>query len=151
MYSKPYRRKLPSKRVADVRPIRSRVSALSDDPPLTGWVHGLPASDLEERYARGLRNSGTDFSFQVEIETAFTLPGQEKTVDFMVSAGGGMLQPTDVYGPLHQWPQAQTKDAEREAELNEAFEQIPTLMPLKIVWFYDLQDQEQANQVARNV
>lgn len=149
MLKKPYTRKMPSNRASEIRPIK-RTKDLQDDPPLTGWVNGLPASDLEERYARGLRRNNQDFSFQVEIATAFTLPRDKKTVDFLIDSGG-FLQPTEIYGPLHQWPQAQLEDAEREAELNEVFEQIPEMLPLKIVWFYDLQNQETANKVARNV
>jgi hypothetical protein len=33
----------------------------TDPEPLTGWVNGLEASDIEERYARALRNRKIDF------------------------------------------------------------------------------------------
>lgn len=138
-----------SRRRPETSPL-PRVKYLKDDPPLTGWVHGLPASDLEERYARGLKNAGREFGYQINIKTAFSLPGKDKIVDFMVPTGG-LVEPTDVFGALHQWPQAQLKDKEREDELNEVFEMMPDMLPLKIIWFWKLETQDFANSIAREV
>jgi hypothetical protein len=77
------------KKAAKEGPVRrlNRIPQRKEDEGLTGFVHGLEASDLEERYARGLDQYGKEFEFQYEVYTAYTLPGEQKKVDFLVNDG----------------------------------------------------------------
>ena len=55
---------------------------------LTGYVRGQDASDLEERFAWALDQAGFNYLFQYEVYGAVGLPGEEKTIDFIVYVGG---------------------------------------------------------------
>ena len=76
----PYKWKTPSKR----RP-RFGVNRLQRpvaNEGLTGWVNGKEASDIEERFARALRNNNVDYSFRIDIPTAVSIPGEDKKSTF---------------------------------------------------------------------
>lgn len=135
-------------------PSPPRVEALSqtggDDEVLTGEVQGQNASDLEERFARALENVGVSFRFQMPVQTAHSLRGQEKNVDFLLYSGERQY-PVEVYGPyFHETSAHRLKDEERERELNDAFQKMG-LEKLQIVWYYHLYDQEIANEAARRL
>jgi len=148
MVTKPYKYPTKSK-----RPERLNVNRLkqppTDDEQLTGWVNGVKASDLEERFARALRNAKLDFSFQVEFSTAVSLVGEEKQVDFVVS--NGLQFPVDINGSIGHTSSAQrAKDSVRETLLNEIFARRG-MQPLQVVWWYDLEDQNEANAVVERM
>ncbi len=106
--------------------------------PLTGWVHGKDASDLEERSSRSLRLLKVEFQFQVDVQ----ITGNEfkKNVDFMVNQG--LILPFEVKGEIgHGSSSQRAKDEIREAFLNEYFSSIG-VQPIQSVWWYELQTQE---------
>ena len=61
-----------------------RQTARTVDEGLSGYVHGKTASDLEERFARALDKLDVNFIFEYEVETAYTVPGEEKLIDFVL-------------------------------------------------------------------
>lgn len=63
---------------------------IDDEEELTGFVKGKEASDLEERYARGLdKNPAVDgYIYSYYVETPFQIPGQSNEIDFIVFAFG---------------------------------------------------------------
>ena len=86
---------------------------------LTGFVQDKEASDLEERFSRALYAYNIDFAFQVLVDTAYTLPHQEKQVDFMVYAG--QPQPWEVDGQwIHKSAEQKQYDRDRDAQIDEA-------------------------------
>lgn len=85
---------------------------------LTGYVHGVRASVLEERFARALDFFGIDYRFQYEIPSIYSLPGEEKTIDFLVY-DGGIAFPVEI-GSLfvHGSPSNQEEERARIATIN---------------------------------
>lgn len=89
---------------------------------LTGYVQGNTASDLEERYARALSKIGKEFTFQYEVRTAYTLPGEEKQVDFVVW-DGGIPFPEEVDAAFtHKTAEQKAYDRVRDALVNDAMQ-----------------------------
>lgn len=135
---KPYRYKKKSRRTGqgahfDLDRLE-RLSVKADEIPLTGFVNGLKASDLEERVARALRMLNVEFGFQVPFETSGSLPGQEKNVDFVVQAGG-MFIPIAVDGKIgHNTSAQKGKDSVRETLLNEVFKRYGLRPLVRIKW-----------------
>ena len=96
----------------------NRLAGASSDERLTGYVLGKEASDLEERFARALYNKGKDFDFQRDFMTAYSIPGQEKEVDFVVY--NGQPQPIEIDGTYaHKSAEQKANDMTRDAILNE--------------------------------
>ncbi len=148
---RPYQYKTPSKRTRRTNVGRLKPkTTLIDAVPLTGFINGLIAkSEIEERYARGLRNAGRKFQYEWRIFTAFTLPNQSRQIDFLVDEGG-IASPKEVYGPLHLLPQAKVEDERRVAELDAALRKIGIERPIEVIWFYELTSQDLANKRAIN-
>jgi len=143
----PYLYDIPSGRDPNLNLDRLETkSFLRDAIPLTGWVHGLEASDLEERYARGLKASELDFSFRVKIPV-MTL--QKKEIDFLVYKG--TKWPVETDGPMGHTTSAQKGfDDLREALLSPIFWALGW-MPLKRVKFWQLDNQDEADRVVREM
>ncbi len=124
-------------------------SAAKDRIPLTGWVHGLKASDLEERTYRGAKNSGLtdeEIKFQVPFRTALPFA---KNLDFVLKPG--RIMPLEVDGPIGHTNSAQLgKDAYREALLNTEFIRIGWRPLTRIKWYY-LRTQFHADQKLRSL
>lgn len=134
--TEPYLYPLDSKR-APRNPNVERLggfSANSDPIPLTGWVHGKKASDLEERVYRGAKISGLtdqEINFQVPFQTM--LPFTQE-LDFVFRPS--FIQPTEVDGPMgHTNSAQQGVDDYREALLNPEFMKIGWLPLERIKWF----------------
>ncbi|MCB2179447.1 hypothetical protein KQH61_05950 [bacterium] len=146
---KPYKYPTPNTRMP--RLTLNRLQPPGDEEEeLTGWVNGKPASDLEERYARGLRAMKLEFSFQVEFSTAVSLVGEDKVVDFVVQYGG-MYFPVDINGAIGHSSSAQRgRDAVRETLLNEIFDQRG-MAHLQTVWYDELGDQTAADLVVKRM
>ena len=101
------------------RPEAPSFPSFKEDEGLTGTVLGKDASDLEERFARALNTYGVDFVFQFFVETAHSLPYQEKQVDFVVYSG--QPEPVEIDGLWVHKTQAQREyDRERDAQVDEA-------------------------------
>ena len=85
---------------------------------LTGFVHGEKASDLEERWALALDQLGLEYIFLFEVSGAFTLPTEEKVIDFVVNDGGLQI-PIEVGAKFfHASPSQQEKERDRENIIN---------------------------------
>jgi hypothetical protein len=130
----------------------SRVEKLStskDPIPLTGWVQGRRASDLEERFARALIQAGLSFTFQEQVTLAGMIPGQEKRVDFMVLCG--MPCPVEIDGPIaHQTAGQKGADLVREILLNHAFLRRGIQQIRRVKW-WRLESQQMANRQVREM
>jgi len=128
---------------------KNRLKAITiqaDPVPLTGLVKGKPATDIEERFARGLVFLGLEFRFQVRFSTVGSLPWQEKVVDFVVQASG-VFQPVEVDGDIgHRTSAQRGRDAIREVLLNEVFLRLGYLPLVRVKWF-ELESQEMADSV----
>ena len=115
--------------------------SMADDPPLTGWVNGLEASDLEERFARALRREKYEFRFKVLISTPFNLPGEKNEVDFIVDT---IDQPVEIDGEIgHRTGAQKEKDKVRDVILNPVLNNMGLKNIERISW-HNLEDQEEA-------
>jgi hypothetical protein len=111
----PYRYKRPRPK----RPDAPSFPNLKEDEGLTGMVMGKDASDLEERFARALNTYSLDFAFQFFVETAHSLPYQEKQVDFVVYSG--QPEPWEVDGEFtHKSAEQREYDRARDALVDES-------------------------------
>jgi len=123
------------------------IKEITDPKPLTGWVHGKQATDIEERFARGLMQMNLEFRFQAPFPVRDSLPGHEMVVDFVVE--NGFHYPVEVDGPVwHTTGAKQGKDEVREILLNEVFRSLG-YMPLQRVKWWQLGNQAMADQVVR--
>lgn len=85
------------------------------------YIQGQPASELEANYAEGLRRNGKEFTFQYEVETAVTVPGEEKNVDFIVWDGIGY--PREIDGNfVHKSAEQREYDRVRDSLIDEALQ-----------------------------
>jgi len=142
MTIKPY--KFPKKKKSRPFETVDRLTRAVDERPLTGFVADIEASPEEERFARALRENNIGFSFQYEIPVLTSLPGEEKVVDFVI---GIRRQPVEVYGRIgHETNSDKSRDRIREIMINEEM-RIKGIPLLKVVWYYELEDQDQANAV----
>ena len=112
---KPYEYK--TRRTARIEPMFDQ----PDRPPeemLTGYVHGERASDLEERFAMALDFYGLTYQFQYEVASMYTLPDQEKKIDFIVF-DGGIAWPVEIGSKfVHGTPSKQEEEQERMNQMN---------------------------------
>jgi hypothetical protein len=116
-----------------------------DPIPLTGFVQGRKASDIEERFARALERSGLKFLFQARVSVMESVPGQDKLVDFMVDAGN--RYPIEIDGPIaHRTAAQKGKDLIREILLNHTFLRRG-IMPIRRVKWWQLEIQSLANRL----
>ena len=145
-----YKYKVPSQRVKRFRVNRvTEIRPEADEVPLTGWVHGKQATDIEERFARALMGMGLDFRFQVPVATRVSLPGHERIVDFLVDLG--ITMPVEVDGPRgHMNSAQQANDDVRDMLLNEVFRWWGYL-PLQRVPWWRLGTQEEAGSVVMEI
>lgn len=143
-----FRYKKRSNRTPTMNLDRLKPPLTGDDPPLTGWVHGIDASDLEERFARGLDNAGIGYKFKTLIPTAFSLPRESKELDFLVPS---LIRPVEIDGEIgHKTSAQQAKDALRDAQLNPELRKMGYNDIKHILW-NELETQELADRVAREL
>ena len=115
------------------RPARGEVDFFPTSPKpeelLTGYVHGKRASDLEERFALALDHFGIQFIFQFEVASAYSLPGEEKLIDFLVF-DGGLGIPIEIGARFfHASPSEQERERERQNIINPIL-QLRGILPL---------------------
>lgn len=124
-----------------------QLSSSSDEIPLTGWVHGKKASDLEERVYRGAKIFGlTDQQIRFKVPFSTMLPFA-KELDFVFEFG--VFQPVAVDGPMGHTTSAEIgRDEYREALLNPEFAKIGWLPLVRIKWF-DISTQDKATRQIR--
>lgn len=119
-----------------------------DDPPLTTYVNGIGASDIEERFARALDKNKIEYMFQINIPTAFSLPDEDKIVDFLLP---DLMCAIEVDGEIgHGTSAQQAKDAVRDAHLNPILSSMGYGKLQHIKW-YDLETQELADLMAQDL
>lgn len=143
MTIKPYYYPRRSRRLPRV-PV-NRPKPANDDEELTGFLRGLPASDLEEIFGNALDFNKKEFAFKIEFPVSGSIDFKE--VDFIVE----QEFPLEVYGEIgHDSSAEQGKDLIREIFLNETF-RTQGLRPLTVVWWWELQSEEQANAKVRSL
>jgi hypothetical protein len=150
---KPYQYKIPSKQDPDLNLDRLKNLNNPTDPiPLTGWIHGEEASDLEERFYRGVKNAGIDdedIHYNVPVRVTSGMRQEEKRVDFMIDLG--VMQPVEVDGYIgHHTSAQQGYDQVRETLLNAEFRKRG-IHSLKRVKWWQVETQEMADVVARSI
>jgi len=148
---KPFQYKTPSKRTprVDVNRLEPPTTETDDPRPLTGYVNGVKATDIEERFARALRKHGLRYRFQVRFETVQSLPGRARVVDFVVYHG--LRYPVEVDGEIaHSTGAQEAADRLREELLNEVF-RWRCMPPLQRVKWWQLETQGQADAVVREL
>src|SRR3990167_4324086 len=104
------------------RPARCEVTYFPASPKpeelLTGYVHGQPASDLEERLAIALDQLGISYIFQFEVLSLYSLPDEAKLIDFLVD-DGGLRIPIEIGAKFfHASPSQQEEERERQNIIN---------------------------------
>ncbi len=140
--TKIYTMRRRSKRKPRMRLNRLKRSAPAEN--LSGWVNGMEASDIEERFSKALRRIRKDFNFRVNFRTAVSVPGEDKEIDFLVDRGG-QFQAVEVDGEIgHKTSSQQGKDQLREILLNEALERQNILPIMRVPW-WQLDTQDKAN------
>lgn len=98
-----------------------RITHRQEDEELSGFVHGKPASDLEERFARSLDKKNQNFIFEFPVDTAYTLPEEEKMVDFIILTP--IPQPVELDGIfIHKNAEKKYEDQLRDIQINEILE-----------------------------
>ena len=97
---------------------RVRIPALQEG--LTGFVKGLDASDIEERFAKALDKLGLEYSFRDHyFGPARNTPGAIE-VDFMVHSGN--WQPVQIDGEIaHKTVGQRSEDRRKDQRLNNYF------------------------------
>ena len=137
---KPFIYPLPSKRIEPPRVMPINPVTEHPDEGLTGWVNGIRASDLEERFSRELRKKRLGFAFQhnVRVENR----GYKNTIDFVVDTGFSH-QAVEVFGPFTHGDALSEKDAARLAEINPALMQ-QGIEPVIVVWHWEISTPELA-------
>jgi hypothetical protein len=144
-YAKPFK----YKKARTARPEKlNRIKQNADSEGLTGYVHGLKASDLEERSARSLNDLDVDFTFQFEVTTAFTLPGEERKVDFIVHDGASYAYEIDEVDFIHRGAEAIQEDLIRDVLIDEKLEKLG-VFPIVHIPSTDLETQELSDQTWR--
>ena len=112
---KPYRYK--TRRTRRVEPGYDRPWPVPEE-FLTGYVHGKRASALEERFAMALDFFGLTFIFQFEVESAYSLPGEGKRIDFLVFDGGFGI-PIEIGASfIHDSPSEKEEERLRQSIIN---------------------------------
>lgn len=129
--------------------LRPAQPAASED-GLTGSVHGKDASDIEEYFAKALDKFGISYTFQRPVQTDYSLPDQDKQVDFVVYHNN-RVYPVELYGSyFHTSAGDMIKDMERERQLNEVFRRWGW-EDLQVVWDYEAFDAKQAELTVRRM
>jgi hypothetical protein len=86
---------------------------------VSGYIQGKEASDLELNYAAGLERRGLEYTYEYEVQTAYSLPHEKKKIDFMVWEAIGY--PVEIDGDFaHKSAEQKAEDVERDGLINEA-------------------------------
>ena len=122
----------------------------AEDELLTGYVRGQEASALEERFAFALDFAKLDFVFQYEVHSAFSLPGEEKSIDFIVYDGGTPYPVETGSSFVHGHPSRIETDRQRDQILNEIlrFKGFQEIIRLE---FDHPEDRDDAREIVREL
>ena len=98
-----------------------RIRKRATDEGLTGFIGGIKASDIEERFARSLSKHRLEYTFQQHyFGPAKNTPGAIQ-VDFMVNLGA-MWVPVQIDGEIaHRTIMQRMEDKVKDSRLNQHF------------------------------
>lgn len=149
--NKPYQYTVRKKPMQHFRKRRLKRHYEQTDPiPLTGFLVGKQASDIEERFGRALLAVKLRFRFQVRFPTADRAPGQRRVVDFVVESKG-IDHPVEIDGRIgHRTSAQKGKDAVREILLNDLFVRWGMALLQRVSWT-ELETQEEADRTVRRM
>jgi len=112
-------------------------------------VNGEPASKIEERFAIALRQRRLDFDFQYNVWTAYSLPTQDRVIDFVVYLPPP--QPVEIDGEIaHKTIADKEADRLRDGVIDETMS-LYNWSPIERVSGDDLQKQDDANAIVREL
>ena len=101
---------------------------------LTGYVHGERASALEERFAMALDFYGMTYRFQYEVHSVYSLPGEEKTLDFLVYEGG-IAVPIEIGSAfVHDSPSKREEETYRVSLINDVLPMLGIMQITDDAW-----------------
>lgn len=134
--------KAPKRRVLSRSVFRGRPA--SEQEVLTGFVMGKPASDLEERFYRGIKKLPIQW---VQFQKTYGAPYRSMygavTLDFLVKIG--TLLPVQIDAEwIHRGAKAQAEDWLADQKINEALKREGAEQVVRIIGKY-LSDQETAD------
>ena len=119
-----------------------------NDEGLTGVVQNLPASDLEERFARSLEKNHIPYEFQRSFLAPNNMPGSYK-LDFLVYVDG-QEQPVAIDGEYaHKSMKQRANDEIKDVIFNEA--KKGQMLPVKRITYTDLDTQEMADAIVEQL
>ena len=145
-FYKPYKFKKPKQVAIDDK--KRRLPQTFGKEQLSGFIGEKEVSPIEERFARALRTNNIGFIHQFPVKVLTSQPGDSKFIDFLV---GLRRTPVEVLGAIgHESSADRGKDKLREDLINQ--ELMPRgSPPLKEVWWYDLEDQNQADKIVQEL
>lgn len=145
-----YKKPKPFKYKQKPRPPKkslNRLQGTAEGETLSGYVHGMEASPLEERFARALEFRNLEFIFQHKVQPPTQIPGQENELDFVVVYAG--MQPVEVDGMwVHKSAEQKKKDELRDAILDDFLE---SWKPIIRIPGTDLKDQDDADRIVEEL
>ena len=143
---KPFQYKVPKYD----RPGRARrFEREKEDEGLTGFVNAEPASEIEERFTRALRKTNYSFDFQYEVNTSFSLPHQQRFIDFVVYLPPPM--PIEIDGGIaHKTIEDKEADRIRDATIDDALRNFG-FVPIERIDGDKLLTQEDADAVVSDL
>lgn len=102
---------LKMKQSTHKRPPMNRERRPPEPEEVGGLVQGKKAYATEVMWAKGLERASRSYIFQFEVPTAYTLPGKQKQVDFLVDG----IYADEIDGEIgHKTESQKAKDAERD-------------------------------------
>ena len=133
---------------------------IDEEQELTGYIMGMKASDIEERFARALSYLGLNFGFRVQVANMggqpVVLSQNERNqlgaieMDFFVERYG-RFQPIQIDGEYsHKSSVQKEEDARKDASLNNLLKAWSAL-PVTRVPYYFLKDQDSTNRKAKEI
>jgi hypothetical protein len=123
---------------------------MGDDEQLTGVIQAKEASDIEERFARALYKLQRTFTYEYDVDTAVSIPGEQRVVDFIVDVGG-IYQAFEIDGEFaHKTLEKKEEDMMREIVVNEALGYSNILPIVRVSWEL-LQSQAEADYNVRRL
>lgn len=127
---------------------RLPVEAKADE-GFTGEVQGMPASDLEERFARALDRAGLQYAFRQVYGGARNQSGTTE-LDFMVFKGPTQY-PIQIDGQFaHAGGEQKQEDLMKNAILDEALRGT-NAQPVQRIPYTDLGTQEETNRLVQEL
>lgn len=140
--------KIGPRRAADIRIPPAKPVKFDDKEQLTGYINGMDASDIEERFARALDRLGISYDFRVPMVAGRWMPG-EVEVDFMVF-DGGQYQPIQIDGMFaHKASAQKATDSAKDAILNEYLK--GTAAPVQRIDGDVLETQEETDRLVKEL